>query len=597
MNKNHDTKKVPSNASYNQIKKFLQTNDWFLCEEVYAKDYLNLTVLCKILIDSNQSNAAYSILFRAGMEKELKEFSLTHCDYIPNDLWQNDCFQPYGWRLPNLNKNQFLNQRDFGITIDKVYYVEDKKGNNQLDYAVNKQLKKFMTIGFYCQSSGENSNVHLLQFATGQEIFLFNGKALAENQIFLKFQKEFFEREDIYILAYNFRYQLLKLLKSFPELKIDSPKNIADISNFIMKIDGSKIHIDKQVKGLLKKTLCIYNEKSNWLNSPLRRAQAHYAALNAYMLFPLYKSICKRDLRFKHLYFNGEKWVYWDEWLKEQLKTVEKEIKDVQDNFDKFQCQVGAQKKKYVNNKKWIETMEITLYELDLQAKIKKPDQNSEYYYASLCSKSISELVKIQAGIVEKLYDQQRNMPEELSHLLTRQRDRISMMVNLYKRKQQIIDDKKEIPKEMRDFLANFTKNPEDHNDKVMYDQINIKIDQLEEQDQEYTSEIAHINITNKILIWAEEKQIYDDEVKTKRNNSDNNSVLSYSNPNIKSESLENCGSKRSDSQSEIVFGEEEIKKKLKNEERNDNFQKNINDKKIEMNNEKMQYQLINSIS
>ena len=66
-------------------------------------------------------------------------------------------------------------------------------------------------------------------------------------------------------------------------------KKIADIQNIFKEEGKAKSGLKDIVKRVYGKAFSKYEQCSGWANRPLRRAQMHYAALDAFVLIKLYK--------------------------------------------------------------------------------------------------------------------------------------------------------------------------------------------------------------------------------------------------------------------------------------------------------------------
>lgn len=73
-------------------------------------------------------------------------------------------------------------------------------------------------------------------------------------------------------------------------------RNSIDIAEIFKNLTGSKkSSLDYMCSQILKKKLCKFNQVSDWESRPLRKAQIHYAALDAVVVFELYWKMKKLE--------------------------------------------------------------------------------------------------------------------------------------------------------------------------------------------------------------------------------------------------------------------------------------------------------------
>ena len=101
-------------------------------------------------------------------------------------------------------------------------------------------------------------------------------------------------QSDIYKLGVSFEGDRKMLIKCYPHLKaFQNPmNNYIDLVGAYIKVKGlSPGGLAGCCELLLGKSLCKYEQRSNWENRPLRDSQKHYAALDAYVEIKLLQKL------------------------------------------------------------------------------------------------------------------------------------------------------------------------------------------------------------------------------------------------------------------------------------------------------------------
>ena len=102
----------------------------------------------------------------------------------------------------------------------------------------------------------------------------------------------------IYKLGVSFEGDRKMMQKGYPHLQAFKKEmvNYIDIVGAYIKVSGqSPGGLAGSCELALNKTLCKYEQRSNWNNRPLRESQVHYAALDAYVQILIIKKLIENS--------------------------------------------------------------------------------------------------------------------------------------------------------------------------------------------------------------------------------------------------------------------------------------------------------------
>ena len=215
-------------------------------------------------------------------------------DQIPYII-QRDCFEPSSFIFPESLgakvENEFVDTRYFHLsdhkfTLDKnVHFLDcenDKVLNDFLESVYN---RKDLEVALDTEQPiyGQNGEVSLIQIASWENILLFDGIKLGQNPGLSKFVKELLENDKIQKVGHSVNsseaHRILQIVQG------ERVSNLIDVRKLFLMIfpDEKKSSLKHMTKTLFDRDLCKIEQISNWSRRPLRKAQLHYAAADAFV--------------------------------------------------------------------------------------------------------------------------------------------------------------------------------------------------------------------------------------------------------------------------------------------------------------------------
>ncbi|CAD8072257.1 unnamed protein product [Paramecium primaurelia] len=270
-------------------------------EELFLGDQNKLQFLVENYFTSNKQ-IAIQIAKRNNIKVQNHQIQqeIDKCiDVSQNALLKNDDFLPSEIILNTKKPNQLVLLRDFNISKEDVYMIEDEESLN--DKIIDEILKAPQT-GIDTESfqeipqtkfSSRINKVCLLQIALPDKIFLLNSSNLTSSIKYQQFLIKY-ATSDALKIGQNIRQDFLSLLGQIGVYDVELKQMIELSQLFKMKFpEEKKTNLSFQCSKLLGKELDKVEQISNWQKRPLRNAQIHYAALDAFICLHLYNQYKK----------------------------------------------------------------------------------------------------------------------------------------------------------------------------------------------------------------------------------------------------------------------------------------------------------------
>jgi len=138
----------------------------------------------------------------------------------------------------------------------------------------------------------EEQIMSIIQIATDREIFIFDVLTMRRDAQFYDLMDLIFSSDKILKVGHspmndlNMLNAALRIQKK-PKIGLNQCINVAPV--FRREYGARKVGLAFISQELFKKKLSKYEQVSNWNNRPLRKAQLHYAGLDAFILIQIYK--------------------------------------------------------------------------------------------------------------------------------------------------------------------------------------------------------------------------------------------------------------------------------------------------------------------
>ncbi|CAD8190795.1 unnamed protein product [Paramecium octaurelia] len=265
-------------------------------EELFLGDESKLQFLVENYFTSNKQ-IAIQIAKRNNIKVQNPQIQqeIDNCtNVIDNALLKNDDFLPSELILKTKNANNFVLLKNFNISREDVYLIEDE---TQLTDEIIDEILKAPQTGIDTESFQEipqtkftqrMNKVCLLQIALPQKIFLLNTANLTSSSKYQQFLVKYTTSNALKI-GQNLRQDFLSLLGQIRASDVQLNQIIELSQLFQQKFpQEKKTNLSFQCSKLLGKELDKVEQISNWQKRPLRNAQIHYAALDAYICLHLY---------------------------------------------------------------------------------------------------------------------------------------------------------------------------------------------------------------------------------------------------------------------------------------------------------------------
>jgi hypothetical protein len=225
--------------------------------------------------------------FQEGTEKTYK--------YIPNDLFEKDAFGPAEESLGHKEAGTYWNLKDFNMA-DKVIWVGvlgDETYNKACEDLLNSELIGIDGEFRFSKTKFEKSGVALLQIANRERIYLFDMMVLGTTPEYHQFMIKLFTDTKVLKVGHSLSGDLSMLRQDMDHGHLlFFRKHLDVVKAWKGAFPNSKQtglgHICEQ---LLGKPISKFDQISNWNQRPLRKAQCHYAAMDAYVLIQVYDKL------------------------------------------------------------------------------------------------------------------------------------------------------------------------------------------------------------------------------------------------------------------------------------------------------------------
>lgn len=345
----NEDKETDENSFFNFLKFVVRDFGWEKGEEFVREkplkfklmfidimkktDIKNYDILCCLrwmLSTNSYSNPTIDKFIQAA---GVKKIELWKEKKISNFLQERDYFGPISifhkenkfYINENIKSTENLKERNFLKLEDLSYYEENiiflqKKPSQkeELTKAIDNILNT-KEIGMDCEFAF-NSNFHienqickeknkntasLLQIAIPGSIYIFDVLDLFNSQLFLNFYKKLLESKIVKI-CYSWDSDRAVLSQTLSISPLEN--NFLDLSLYFSGPGASQpVSLSKVVKLKLDKQLCKFNQVSCWSRRPLRKAQIHYAALDAAVCLKLGRIVKNEKIEPRKSFTSEEK--------------------------------------------------------------------------------------------------------------------------------------------------------------------------------------------------------------------------------------------------------------------------------------------------
>ncbi|CAD8121244.1 unnamed protein product [Paramecium sonneborni] len=264
-------------------------------EELFLGDEKKLQFLVENYFSTNKQ-VAIQIAKRNNIKVQniQRQKEIDECINVEqNILLQNDDFLPSEMILKTKRIDQLILLKDLNISREDVYEIENEDQLN--DQIVNEILEAKQT-GIDSESYLEipqtkfssRNKVCLFQIALPKKIFLLNSTNLKKSKKYQEFLVKY-TTSDALKIGQNIQQDLQSLLGQIGNYNVEL-KNVIELQQlFRMKFPNEKkTNLSFQCSKLFGKELDKVEQISNWQQRPLRNAQIHYAALDAFICLHLY---------------------------------------------------------------------------------------------------------------------------------------------------------------------------------------------------------------------------------------------------------------------------------------------------------------------
>jgi ribonuclease D len=283
-------------------ERFFQTPDvlGFIIEEFLKKDWLN-----EALSIIKRRNLLEGDYLKTSVKKEVEPYFTVPptktWTYLENELFTKDDLAPTHEILGLADPNTYLHLSDVGIDVKKDLIFIDDAESEAFETAV-KDILSSNAIGFDTEFKFNLTkfDVHgtgLMQIATATKAYLIDSMKISNTPKYNQFVTELVSHPKIQIVGHTLSADISKLRETQKKndqqdkggLQMAGEMDISKIWRLLHP--GKKYSLAAICEEVLKKPMSKYDQMSNWHNRPLRKAQMHYAALDAVVVLVLFEKL------------------------------------------------------------------------------------------------------------------------------------------------------------------------------------------------------------------------------------------------------------------------------------------------------------------
>lgn len=277
-----------SNINFNLVLDFGYDDEeiFNILLSIILKEERNIKHLIKMLSESYYRTISisipnYKVLSSKYLDTILKSYS------IQNRLIESDEFKPYS-------------ANSFTIDSNKTEVIMIDKSNYMIHFELMKgSLWTSLCVGIDTEwKSSTNAfdplcPVSIIQLSSFDEkfIFIIDIYTGVNDQNYMKIMTELMKRSKF--VGFGFNSSDMKILPMIISSAFQD--NIVDIQDIYREKVDKKVttvpSLKNTVKEILNLNMCKVEQCSNWNRRPLRKAQMHYAAVDALMCVKLYKAL------------------------------------------------------------------------------------------------------------------------------------------------------------------------------------------------------------------------------------------------------------------------------------------------------------------
>jgi len=288
--------------------RFHMKNDhWMKFEEKFYTNHPQmLGYFVEALVNEGRFDQALSIIKRHDLvnlgyiknkyvldvlKPYLKEKSPKEYSYLENELFSKDDYLPTEKILPIDNYGpKYALLVDFGLDpVKDILFVDNCEGFEE----IMKDIVEAGTVGIDTEHRFntiklENWPTSVIQISTRTKVYIFDLLKIGKTEEYIAFFEALLENKDIMKLGQT----LLNDLKTGEDKSGPVINNYVDLQKVYKSYNNQKkSSLSAITEDLLNLGLSKCEQLSDWNRRPLRKAQIHYAAMDAFMLIILYEKL------------------------------------------------------------------------------------------------------------------------------------------------------------------------------------------------------------------------------------------------------------------------------------------------------------------